>query len=118
MYFPRFLRRRVRQTLREPALNFAYRAAGSAVLATFGVGTLVASYYPAVVHVSAIWMALGAGFGAVLLLTGMASSEAWEAAMSRVNFAVYASPYGEKRLALLTGILSVAIVLVVLLLVF
>ena len=117
MYLPSFLKRRFRASLREPTLNFVYRAAGFALFASFGAGTLVAYYRPALVHVPAIWMALGAAFGAVLLLTGYASSEAWEWAMSKVNFEVYASPYGRRKLAIFTGILSLAIVGVVLLLV-
>lgn len=118
MYLPRFLRRRGRANLREPTLNFAYRAAGFALFVSFGVGTAVAGYYPTLVHVSAVWLAVGAAFGAVVLLTGFASSEAWEAAMSKVNFEVYASPYGRRRLAIFTSVLSLAIAGVVLLLVF
>lgn len=117
MSWPRFLRRRFRASLREPTLNFAYRAAGFALFVAFGAGALVADYYPTLVHVPVLWMALGSAFGAVLLLTGFLSSEAWEWAMSKVNFEVYASPYRRKRLALFTAILSVAIVGVVLLLV-
>jgi hypothetical protein len=77
----------------------------------------VAEYYPRLVPVPALWMVLGSAFGAVLLLTGYASSEAWEWAMSKVNFEAYATPYGRRRLAIFTGILSLAIVGVVLLLV-
>lgn len=117
MYLPSFLRRRLRASLREPTLNFVYRTTGFALLASFGAGTLIAVSYPTLVHLPAVWMAVGAGFGAVLLLTGFASSEAWEWAMSKVNFEAYASPYGRKRLALSTGVLSLAIVGVVLLLV-
>lgn len=117
MYLPRFLRRRFRANLREPTLNFVYRAAGFALFVSFGAGALAAYYNPTPLHVPAIWMAVGSAFGAVLLLTGYASSEAWEWAMSRVNFEVYSSPYGRRKLAIFTGILSVAIVGVVLLLV-
>ena len=94
MYLPRFLRRRMRANLREPTLNFAYRTTGFALLLAFGVGTAVAGYYPSLVHVSVLWMAVGTTFGAVVLMTGFASSEAWEWAMSRVNFEAYATPYG------------------------
>jgi len=117
MYFPRFLKRRFRASLREPTLIFAYRATGFAVFASFGVGAVVANYYPTLVHVPALWMALAAAFGAVLLLTGFASSEAWEWAMSKVNFEAYASPYNRRRLAIFTSVLSLAIAGVVLLLV-
>jgi hypothetical protein len=117
MYFPRFLRRRFRASLREPTLNFVYRATGFALMTSLGAGTVIANYCPTLVRVPALWMAVGAAFGGVLLLTGFASTEAWEWAMSRVNFEAYASPYGREKLALFTGILSVAIVVVVLLLV-
>jgi hypothetical protein len=117
MYFPHFLRRRFRASLREPTLNLAYRTAGFALLATSGAGALVAYYYPSLLSVAPLWLAVGAGFGAVLLLTGFASSEAWEWAMSKVNFEVYASPYKRRRLALFTTVLSLTIVGVVLLLV-
>jgi hypothetical protein len=116
LYIPNFLRRRFRQNLREPTLNFAYRAGGFAILVAFSAGAVVAIYFPALVHASAPVMAVLAGFGAVLLLTGFASSEAWEWAMSRVNFQAYASPYGRRRLGVFTAVLSAAIVLVVYLL--
>jgi len=103
--------------LREPTLNLAYRTAGFALFVAFGAGTAAAYYYPALVHVPALWMAVGSAFGVVLLLTGYASSEAWESAMSKANFEAYATPYGRRKLAIFTGILSLAIVGVVLLLV-
>jgi len=116
MYFPRILRRRFRASLREPRLNFAYRTAGLVVFVASGAGALVARYYPSVLQVPALWLTVGAGFGLVLLLTGFASSEAWEWAMSKVNYEAYASPYKRRRLAVFTVVLSLAIVGLVLLL--
>jgi len=117
MYLPSFLRRRLRSSLKEPTLNIAYRTAGLVLVVVFGAGALLADYFPSLVHAPPVWLAVGAVFGAVLLLTGFASSEAWEWAMSKVNFEAYASPYRRKRLALFTGVLSLAIVGLVLLLV-
>ena len=117
MKLPGFLRRRFRSSLKEPTLNFVYRGAGLVLLMAFGVGALLADYYPSVVRASPLWLAVGAGFGAILLLTGFASSEAWEWAMSRVNFEAYASPYNRRKLLVVTGVLSLAIVGLVLLLV-
>lgn len=98
-------------------MNLAYRVAGCVLLAAFGAGALVADYYPSLLQVSPLWLAVGAGFGAVLLLTGFASSEAWEWAMSKVNYEAYATPYKRRRLAVFTVVLSLAIVGLVLLLV-
>jgi len=112
----RFLRRRFRASLREPTLNAVYRMAGLTAMAVLGGGALLADYYPSLVPVPPLWLAVGAGFGAVLLMVGFASSEAWEWAMSKVNYEVYASPYRRKRLGVFTVVLSVAIVGLVLLL--
>ncbi|MDG6901633.1 MAG: hypothetical protein JRM80_06695 [Nitrososphaerota archaeon] len=117
MYLPKLLRRRLRSSLKEPTLNLAYRAAGLVLFVSCGAGALVAAYHPSLIHASPVWLAVGSGFGAVFLLAGFASAEAWEWAMSKVNYEAYASPYRRKRLLLVTGVLSLAIVGIVLLLV-
>ena len=117
MYLPQFLRRRLRSSLKEPGLNIVYRATGLAVFVVLGTGALVADFFPSLVRAPPLWLGVGAVFGAVLMLVGFASAEAWEWAMSRVNFSLYGSPYRRKRLAVFTGVLSLAIVGLILLLV-
>lgn len=114
---PRFLKRRFRSSLKEPTLNSFYRVAGLAILVVFGAGALAADYFPSLVRTPPLWLGIGAVFGAVLLLTGFASSEAWEWAMSKVNFEAYASPYRRRRLAVFTVVLSAAILGLIVLLV-
>jgi len=113
-----FRKRRLLGSLREPTLNQVYKDAGLFTLVGFSAAGAASYVFPSMVPVPYIYLFVVSAFGGVVLLTGLTSSEVWSSAIERWQSLVSATPYRDRRLALFTGVLAGAIVLVVAVLLF
>ncbi len=105
-----YFRRRFWASLQEPALNVVYRVAGFAVLVAFSAATAAASLYPRAVPLPLPLLLVGAAFGAVVFLVGLASTEVWEAATREVRYVASSGPLRKSRLGAVVGVLASVIV--------